>query len=148
MCYVIRAVVDVLLRICNHFRPPVFLQFVFENQITIKSTNIMARITNLQTVTVELKPKNRKGGEAAVQAGSVVWASSDESVATIAADPENELKATVTSVGLGVTQITVSADADLDENETRTIEGSAALEVVAAEAETFELQFDEPVDAE
>ena len=83
-----------------------------------------------------------------VEAGSVQWSSSDEAVATIAVDPENELKATVTAVGLGVAQILVSADADLDEGETRAIEGSGAIEVVAAEAETFEVVFGEPQDAE
>jgi hypothetical protein len=128
----------------NRQRVEAFLEIDFLNQTKIKATNIMARINNLQTVTVELKPLNRKGGAAAVQAGSVAWASSDESVATITADPENELKATVTPVGLGVTQITVSADADLSEEGVREINGSAALEVVAAEAESFELDFGEP----
>ena len=126
------------------------IQFIlsFHNQIQITTANFMARINNLQTISVELKPLNRKGGAAQVQAGSVQWSSSDESVATISVDPENELKATVTAVGLGVAQIMVSADADLDEGETRTIEGSGAIEVVAAEAETFEVTFGEPVDAE
>ena len=106
----------------------------------------MARINNLQTISVELKPLNRKGGTAAVEAGSVVWSSSDESVATVTPDPENELKATVTAIDLGSAQIFVSADADPDEDEVRTIEGSGVIEVVAAEAETFEITFGEPQD--
>lgn len=121
----------------------IILVLSFPNQITIYEAT-MARISNTQEVSVELKPVNRKGGAAAVEPGTVAWSSSDESVITVEVDPENELKAKVVAVGAGVAQVTVTADADLDEGEVREISGSTAIEVVPAEADTFELIVGEP----
>jgi uncharacterized protein YjdB len=75
--------------------------------------------------------------------GAPVWASSDETVAAVIPDPADPTKATVTAVGPGVAQISVSVDADLGEG-VRTITATGAIEVVLAEAQTLELQFGPP----
>lgn len=120
--------------------------FTFSNNNKIQGDNLMARITILQLIAVALTPVDRKGNPAAIQAGSVKWGVSDPTLATITPDPENELKATITPTGLGVVQVTASADADPSADVDTEINGSAALEIVAAEATGFELKFDEPTD--
>ena len=82
-------------------------------------------------------------GRPAQADGPPVWASSDETVATVVPDPADPTKATVTAVGPGVAQISVSVDADLSEV-VRTITATGAIEVVRAEAQTLELQFGPP----
>ena len=82
-------------------------------------------------------------GRPAASDGPPTWASSDETVATVIPDPADPTKATVTAVGPGVAQISVSVDADLGEG-VRTITATGAIEVVLAEAHTIELQFGPP----
>jgi len=47
-----------------------------------------------------------------IQPGSVLWASDNTSIATVAPNPANELEAQVTSVSAGSTTIRATADAD------------------------------------
>lgn len=119
--------------------------FTFSNNTKVFGQNLMARITNTQNIGVSISPIDKKGAIAPVQDGSVAWASSDETVATVVVDPTNPLAATVTAVGVGVVQITVTADADLSEGVT-TITGSGALEVVAGEAVGFQINFGTPAE--
>ena len=54
------------------------------------------------------------GGNPATVDGDVVWASSDETVATVTADANDSTLCSITSVGpLGAAQISATADADL-----------------------------------
>jgi hypothetical protein len=100
----------------------------------------MARITNEQQVSVEVRPLTQAGRPARID-GSVEWASSDTSVATVTST--GPLSALVVSVGPGVTQISAVFDADLGEG-VRPVEMTGALEVVEAEAVTAEIVFGTP----
>lgn len=99
------------------------------------------RLTNEQQVVVTVAPKTAAGRDAPVD-GDVVFASSDDSVATVTPGDDGK-SATVTAVAPGIAQITARFDADLGEG-TREIEASGALEVVDAEAATAEIVFGEP----
>lgn len=105
------------------------------NNLKIRGKQIMA-ITMLpnQNVAVEILPVDRKGNPAQIEEGSVIFASSDQNVFTIVQNAEDELKATITSVGPGVAELTYSLDADLDDTEVRTLEGFTAVEVTPEEA--------------
>jgi hypothetical protein len=100
----------------------------------------MARITNEQQVSVEVRPLTQGGRPARID-GEVEWASSDESVATVTST--GPMSALVVSVGPGVTQISAVFDADLGEG-VRPVEMTGALEVVEAEAVTAEIVFGTP----
>ena len=100
-------------------------------------------LTTTQLVEGTLQPVDAKGNPAPVEAGSILFSSSDESVFTIERDAENESKMTVIAVGIGVAQLNYSADADLGEGVT-TISGFTAVEVIAAEAVGFGISFGEP----
>lgn len=87
-----------------------------------------------KTASATVTPLDAKGNPAQVQAGSAVWSSSDESVATVTPDPANELAATVTPVGpLGVAQIKLECDADLGDGVT-TIAFLGDVNVIAGQA--------------
>jgi hypothetical protein len=100
----------------------------------------MARITNEQQVSVEVRPLTQAGRPARID-GAVEWASSDTSVATVTST--GAMSALVVSVGPGVTQISAVFDADLGEG-VRPVEMTGALEVVEAEAVTAEIAFGAP----
>ena len=74
----------------------------------------MADINTDQHHEVTLRPKNDAGGDALVQAGSVIWASSDDTKLQIVVDPLNEMKARFNYITPGVGVLaTATADADL-----------------------------------
>jgi hypothetical protein len=100
----------------------------------------MARITNEQQVSVEVRPLTQAGRPARID-GAVEWASSNTSVATVTST--GPMSALVVSVGPGVTQISAVFDADLGEG-VRPVEMTGALEVVEAEAVTAEIVFGTP----
>lgn len=105
----------------------------------LKKGKMNKQIQDTQTpFTVEFgKPVDAKGNETSVQDGSVAWNSSDETVATVSADADNPLKATVTPTGkTGTATIEISVDADLGEGVT-TITGSADITVIAGNAVGF-----------
>lgn len=69
------------------------------------------------------------------------WASSDETVATVAFD-ETTGVVTVTSTGVvGMVQISVRADADLDDGEVRELVATGDLEFIPGEAAAGTLTF-------
>lgn len=96
-----------------------------------------------QTIDATATPVDAGGGTRSIEAGSAKWASSDEAVATVAADPANELHAIITPVAVGTCTISVTGDADLGAGVT-TITGSGDLEVIAGEATGFTLAFGNP----
>lgn len=74
------------------------------------------------------------GGNAATVDGEVVWASSNEAIATAIADASDSTLVTVTPVGpAGQVQITATVDADLGAG-VRSLITIADIEVVAGEA--------------
>lgn len=104
----------------------------------------MAIMTNEEVFpNVTITPLTGKGNPAPID-GAVVWTSSDESVATVTPNDPNGLSATVAAVGVGVCEITAVCDADMDPGEERHITGVGPLSVVAAEAQTVEINFGAP----
>lgn len=106
----------------------------------IKSTHMALTLTTTQFAEATLEPQDRRGRPAPVEAGSVSFTSSDESVFTVEEDPTNELKVKITAVGEGVAQLDYTADADLGEGVV-SISGFAAIEVLPASAVGFGVSF-------
>lgn len=74
----------------------------------------MSDLPDDKTASATVTPIDAKGNPAQVEAGSAVWTSSDDTIATVVADPANQLAATVTPTGpLGTAQIKMECDADL-----------------------------------
>lgn len=98
-----------------------------------------------QTIDVTATPVDASGATRNIEAGSAVWAVSDTAIATISADPANELHAVITPVAgaTGTVTVTVTADADLGAGVT-TITGSGDLEVIPGQASGFTLAFGSP----
>lgn len=74
----------------------------------------MAEVTTDQLfANTVLRPKNLRGEDAPVEAGSVVWASSDDTVLRVTPSADG-MTASVTTVGAGgPARISVTADADM-----------------------------------
>ncbi len=101
------------------------------------------KLTAIQTVVVLAAGVDAKGNPAALEGLSVT--SSDSSVATVT---EVDGKFVITAVAPGTTQIDATADARIGEGEAMLQAEPVTLEVVAAEAVGFVLQFGEPTIAE
>ena len=126
-------------------KTPKFLMTLEFNNLKITGEIKLIGLKLAQKVTVTLKPEDRLGNPAQVEAGSVVFTSNDESVCTVVQNPDNELQADVFSQGVGVAQLDFSADADLGEGVV-TISGFSAVEVLPLEAVGFGLEVGEPID--
>lgn len=101
------------------------------------------KLTTIQKVAVSAHGVDPKGNPAAIEGLSVT--SSDSSVATV---EEVDGEFVITAVAPGTTQIDATADAVIGEGE-RTLQAEpVTLEVIAAEAVTFALQFGEPTEQE
>jgi hypothetical protein len=98
----------------------------------------MTTITTTQQFSLTLAPKDRRGKPAPVQPGSIVWASSDESIVTVTPD-ETGLKALVVAQGVGSANVNVSADADLGDG-VSTIVGSEGVTVSLGQAVSVGLE--------
>lgn len=110
---------------------------IFTNQQNkIKGEIKMVSIKSTQEQDIQISTFDRLGNPAPVEAGSVKFVSSDESVFTVHQDPEDQTKAVVKAKGLGVAQLNVSADADLGEGVV-TIEGFTGVEILPALAVGF-----------
>lgn len=113
------------------------------NHIKITGDIKMVQLTSTQQVSGQLKPQNRLGGPAQVEAGSVNVTSSNPDVVEIVRDEADETKFTAKAKGSGVAQIDYSADADLGEG-VETISGFTGVEVTPAGAVGFGIAFGEP----
>lgn len=79
-----------------------------------------------------------EGNPASIDPASVTWRSSDESLVTVAADPndstgETQIITTTPGPGLGDAIVTATADADLGEG-VKSIEFAEVIRVVAGDA--------------
>jgi hypothetical protein len=101
----------------------------------------MAELREGQQVTVTASPKTKKGKPATYEKGSASWETSDDAIATVEANPDNELEAIVKGVDGSDNEsvvITFKADGDPDEDE-RPIIGTLDVTVTQGEATVFEL---------
>src|SRR4051812_4999715 len=98
-----------------------------------------------QEVSVSLAVTDRVGNPATID-GSPVWASSDESVATVVENAGNPLAAIILSADrAGAALITATVDADLGEG-VRQIVGTLEVQVTAGEAQFVTLEAGAPSD--
>lgn len=104
-------------------------------------------LSDTQFIDGQLAAVNKKGRPAPVQAGTVAYSSSNESVFTVTEDENDETKFKVVAVGAGTAQLNYSADADLGEGEV-TITGFTDVEVTPAQATGFNVTFGEPQEQE
>lgn len=123
------------------------LLLIFDN-LKIEGFFMALTMTTTQEVTGQLKPVDKKGNPAPVDAGSVTVTSSDEDVFVVEQDPSDETKFKLKAVGAGVAQLDFSADADLDDEGVKTITGFAAVEILPAQAVGFGIEFSAPTEQE
>ena len=97
------------------------------------------KLTSIQKVVVSASGVDAKGNPAPIEGLSVT--SSNPEVATV---EQVEGAFVITAVAPGTTQIDATADALIGEGEKLLQAEPVTLEVIAAEAVTFALQFGEP----
>lgn len=99
-------------------------------------------LTDVQKVTLSVQPLDGAGNPAPVD-GAPVWASSDETLVTLAVAADG-LSAVATAVGpLGHVQVSCSADAQIGDGVT-TITGTLEIDVVASQATTLAISAGAP----
>lgn len=107
--------------------------------ITAKGDAMAYTLPDGNEVRVKITYVDAQGNTAMID-GEVEWSSSDETIATVEADPDDSAEAVVGATGaLGQVQITARADADLGEGERQLIT-TMDVEVVAGEAVTGTIQ--------
>lgn len=104
-------------------------------------------LSDTQFIEGQVSTVNKKGKPAPIEAGSIEYSSSNESVATVTEDPNDETKFAIKAVGAGTTQINYSADADLGSGVVP-ISGFTDVEVTPAQATGFNVTFGEPKEQE
>ncbi len=111
-----------------------------EGPITVSGAHMSAIISDTQSITARIAPKDAKGNPAPLD-GVPAWTVADESLVEIM-PADDGLSALLTAVGpLGTTQIHVQADADLGEGVV-TIEGLTDITVIAGQAVSLDIAFD------
>lgn len=101
--------------------------------------------TGTLVVRAHIEPKTEGGAASKVEDGTQSYASSNESVATVQKDPNDNNKLVIAWVGAGDVQIQATADADLDvgENEVKTVSGVLDLKLEEDEADSLEIVLDD-----
>ena len=114
-----------------------------EGKITIGATTTM--LTDSQQETLSIQPLDKKGKPAKLD-GVPVWASSDETIATVDASADSTgLTAVLTAVSPGDCNVTVSGDADLGAGVTPIV-GTLAVTVTAGQATQITINEGTPTD--
>lgn len=124
---------------------------VHGNGLSFKGDIKIMQLREGQKVTVTASPKTRNGKDAAYETGTARWESSDESIASVEVNPENELEATVIGEdgsGNESAVITFKADGDPDADEERELIGTLDVTVTQGEAVVFDLSVGEVTDVE
>jgi hypothetical protein len=110
-------------------------------RVNVLGENVPMRITVEQVLPITVNPLTARGRVAIID-GAVEFRSADETIATIV--QTGPTTAYVKPTGTpGLVQIHAKFDADITE-QFRTVETSATVEIVAAEATTGEIVFGEP----
>lgn len=128
---------------CSEKKPCVKFAEVHGNGLILKGEIKVMELREGQQVTVSAELKTKGGNPAAYDEGTASWESSDESIATVEVNPENELEATVKGVDgsdNGSAVITFRVDGDPDEDENREIIGTLDVVVTQGEATVVELK--------
>lgn len=126
----------------------IYVSFTIPNSfITLKSKFMSVVLSDTQFIEGQVQTVNKKGRPAPIQTGSIEYSSSNEAVATVTEDPNDETKFAIKAVGAGTTQINYSADADLGEGVVP-ISGFTDVEVTPAQATGFNVTFGEPQEQE
>lgn len=96
-------------------------------------------------INAHIQAKTEGGAASKLEAGSVEYASSNEAVATVTENADDENKLTITWVGPGDVQIQAKGDADLDagDDQVKTVGGTLDLKLEEDEAATIEIILDE-----
>lgn len=123
------------------------VQTITNDFLTFKSKHMAVVLSDTQFIEGQVQTVNKKGRPAPVEAGSIEYSSSNEAVATVTEDPNDETKFAIKAVGAGTTQINYSADADLGEGVVP-ISGFTDVEVTPAQATGFNVTFGEPQEQE
>lgn len=97
-------------------------------------------LTTTQFVEGQVQPLNKLNEAASVEAGSVKYESSDESILKVEANPDDETKFKVTGVAAGKATLKVTADADLGDG-VETVQNIQDFEVVPAKADHLQITF-------
>lgn len=118
------------------------LTLFFESN-TVKGNFMAATLQLSQEVEGQVNPVDKKGKPAKVQEGSVEFSTSDEDVAIVVEDPNDETKFVIKAKGIGVAQISIKADANLGDG-VKTVETFLAVEVFPNEAVGFGVSLGEP----
>lgn len=122
--------------------PDLFWELHFDHlKITAMSVNAKPN----QFANGQLQPVDRHGNPAAVQPGTVMYASDNTDVCTVEADPEDETKFKLNFLTVGFANVTASADADLGEGVT-TISGGLQVVVEPEQATSFGITVGDPQD--
>jgi hypothetical protein len=137
----IKIVLNVLNKKCRK-KGQLMLTLFFESN-TVKGNFMAATLQLSQEVEGQVQPVDKKGKPAKVQEGSVEYSTSDENVAIVVEDPNDETKFVIKARGIGVAQISFKADANLGEG-VKPIETFLAVEVFPDEAIGFGINLGEP----
>ena len=113
-------------------KPRMILSFIIDH-IKIKGDIDMISLKATQQQKFKIGFVDAKGNAANVEPGSVDISISDESVATVERNPDDETEFTVKAKGTGTAQLNVSADADLGEG-VKPVSDFAAVEVRPGDA--------------
>lgn len=131
--------------ILNLLLLPAADHFVFsvtvDGHTTEGATNVT--LTDSQNAVLTIAPVDKKGAPATLD-GVPVWASSDETIATVEADASG-LTATLTAVRPGSCSVTVTGDADLGEG-TTPIVGTLGVSVTPGEAVQIDITAGTPTE--
>jgi hypothetical protein len=100
-----------------------------------KGVSMTAELTATQQATITYaNPKDKKGNDAPVEAGSLVWKSSDETVVAMQSVTENPIVGRIVCGLMGTCEIWPEADADLGSGVKTILGEKVAVHVVAGEA--------------
>jgi hypothetical protein len=101
--------------------------------------------TGILSITAHIQPKTEGGLASKLESGSVSYASSNENVARVTENADDENKLTITWMGAGDVQIQATGDADLDagDDQVKSVSGTLDLKLEEDEASTIEIILDE-----
>lgn len=138
LCHILRVLCELLG--CS----PAGLQLSYTaGNIKISGANLMARMTNEQTIEVSVNPTTSTGNPASID-GPAAFTVDPAEAGTFEQLSDTSARFTPSAGFTGAAQVVVTVDADLDEGEVRELTASGALEILSPEAQNLEVTFGEP----